>query len=274
MKKYLFLVTLLALTCSCNVVAKQLSLLGGGKLQTDSIVFEKDQSHATIRLYVDFPTSGNDILVNAIAEYISETLGGTYEGDLKDGKKLVNNYGQKQWESLRAEYVNMTDEMDSEFLSSISFYTTYEIRKIYETDLVVTYASFSDTYLGGAHGMQYSYGVTFRKSDGRRFSYAMMRELGTEGFYTLTKNGLKEYFDEATGSALSDEELKGYLLTEDDVNYLTRPHADPYMVEKGVQFIYQPYEIAPYAAGMPEYTVSYDKILPYLSVSARRMIGK
>jgi hypothetical protein len=44
------------------------------------------------------------------------------------------------------------------------------------------------------------------------------------------------------------------------------------MTEKGVEFLYQPYEIAPYAAGMPSFTLSYQDIRPYLTIGAQKMI--
>lgn len=277
MKKLIFLVPFLTFLVSCSFVSKKvtaLPLLGGDDLTTDSIVFDKDQNHVTVHIYVDYPVGGNAILVNAIAEYIDEIMGGTYEGDLTNGQEVIAGYGQQEWNHMQDEYREMTADMDPEYISGIGFYSSYEIRKVYETDQVVTYVTDNDTYLGGAHGMQYQTGVTFRKSDGRRFGYDMMRNLGTEAFGQLTKQGLKDYFHEGLSEEVSDEDLKSYLLTEDDVNFLSRPNVEPYMLEEGVLFIYQPYEIAPYAAGMPTYVVSYDKIKPFLTNTAKKMLGK
>jgi hypothetical protein len=38
-------------------------------------------------------------------------------------------------------------------------------------------------------------------------------------------------------------------------------------------FVYQQYEIASYAVGMPSFTVAYDKLLPYLTPEARKVCG-
>ena len=56
------------------------------------------------------------------------------------------------------------------------------------------------------------------------------------------------------------------------MNALSHPVADPYMTEQGVHFLYQPYEIAPYAAGMPAFTISYEDIKPYLTIGALKLI--
>ena len=277
MKKLSILVPLLIIFCSCNAISKKLLPLqsmgaDGDSLSVDSIVFHQEKQHAQVNYHIDFPTDGSILLRNAVAEYIDEKLGGTYEGELLDGQQMVNFYAHKTWNELRDEYKEMMSEMDSEFMMSIDFYESFEIRKVYETDLVVTFMSFNDTYLGGAHGMQYAEGVTFRKSDGRRFGYAMMHNLFKNGFYQLTKEGLREYFSEDGHIDITDEDLKSYVMTEDDIDHLSRPRAEPYMTEKGIEFIYQPYEIAAYAAGMPTFVVSYDKIMPFLNVPARRMV--
>ena len=274
MKKTLFVCTLAMMLCSCNsIIGKVSALTGKSDLKTDSIVVAKDQQHAMVRYYVDFPTEGNSLLVNAIREYVNEQLGGTYDGDESNGQLMIDTYAQNEWSSLVSQYNELLAETENEFMNDISFYTEYEIRKIYETDKFVTFQTFTMTYLGGAHGMHNQIGVTFRKSDGRRFGYSMMRQLYSEGFYNITKEGLRSYFSQAgMGKPESDEELKEWLMTSDDVNYLSHTRCEPYMVEDGVLFIYQPYEIAAYAAGMPEFTVSYQDIKPYLTVGAQKMI--
>lgn len=273
MKRLYFSLVVIALTLSsCNTIVKKFSGLTSNDLTTDSVVFHKDAEHATVHFYVDFPTDGNELLVNAVQEYINEQLGGTYTGSQTEAQPMLDYYGAEQWDSLKVEYQDMTADGDADWMSDVSLYADKSIRKVYETEKIVTYVTQSDIYLGGAHGMQYEYGVTFRKSDGRRFGYDMMRQLYSDGFYQLTKKGLQDYFGEAGVDATRDEKLKEYLLTDDDVNALSHPVADPYMTEQGVHFLYQPYEIAPYAAGMPAFTISYEDIKPYLTIGALKLI--
>lgn len=278
MKKLFFVCSLAMMFCSCNNVISKVSALTGkvgakSDLTTDSIVIDKDQQHAKVHYYVDFPTDGSELLVNAIREYVNEQLGGTYNGDESNGQVMIDTYAQQEWTSLVSQYNELAGETENEFIRDISFYTEYEIRLLYETDKFVTYQTFMTTYLGGAHGMHNLTGVTFRKTDGRRFGYDMMRQLYSEEFYTITKEGLISYFSQSgMGKPTTDEELKEWLMTSDDVNYLSHPRCEPYMVEDGVTFVYQPYEIAPYAAGMPEFTVSYQDIKPFLTVGAQKMI--
>ncbi len=120
--------------------------------------------------------------------------------------------------------------------------------------------------------MHGSANTTFRKSDGRRFGNEMLIRTGTEEFRTLIKDGLKQYFAENEGKDISDEELKEQLITDYSVDFLPLPQFPPYLTEKGVGFTYQPYEIAPYAAGMPSFTIPYEKIKPYMTVTAVKLI--
>lgn len=265
--------TLTTTLSSCDSIKKKMaSLTGSDELKTDSIVFHKEADHANVHCYVDYPTDGNELLVNAIQEYVNEQLGGTFDGDPNDGQQLVSVYGEGEWNNLKDEYKDLVADGEGDWMEDVSFYTDVDIRKVYETEKVVTYITTTDTYLGGAHGMQSQTGVTFRKSDGRRFGYDMMRQLLSEEFYQETKEGLRTYFKEAGADAQTDAELKDWLLTDDDINSLSHPKADPYMTEKGVEFLYQPYEIAPYAAGMPSFTLSYQDIKPFLTIGAQKMV--
>ena len=73
MKRLYFSLVVIALTLSsCNTIVKKFSGLTSNDLTTDSVVFHKDAEHATVHFYVDFPTDGNELLVNAVQEYINE----------------------------------------------------------------------------------------------------------------------------------------------------------------------------------------------------------
>ena len=137
---------------------------------------------------------------------------------------------------------------------------------------LVTYTDFSESFLGGAHGISSMSGVTFRKSDGRRFGQEMLRNTDTEAFRKLLKDGLKQYFSSASQDSIDDGQLAQLLLTDSSVDYLPLPQATPYLTKDGVAFVYQPYEIAPYAAGRPSFTVPYEKIKPFLIETILKLI--
>ncbi len=243
------------------------------ELEVTPLEYSYDKNKVEVGLDIDYPT-GSALIDKAVAEYISEKLGGTYDGDLANGDSLVNYYGDEILAELKKHLKeDINNGVEDEYING--YYRKMEIKKEYETDLLVTYSYTEDIYLNGAHGMQYFYGQTFRKSDGRRFSTDMMRNLYSDDLYALIKKGLTKYFSSTGGEDITtDEELKEYILTDDNVNYLPLPKSTPYITEDGVVFIYQPYEISFFAAGMPTFTVPVSKMKPFLTQTALTMLGE
>ncbi|MDE6438615.1 MAG: RsiV family protein, partial [Muribaculaceae bacterium] len=46
----------------------------------------------------------------------------------------------------------------------------------------------------------------------------------------------------------------------------------PYFMKDGVVFLYQQYEIACYAAGMPACVIPYSALLPFMTPAARELV--
>ena len=240
------------------------------ELEVTPLEYSYDKNKIEVGLDIDYPT-GSALIDKAVAEYISEKLGGTYDGDLANGDSLVNYYGDEILAELKKHLKeDINNGVEDEYING--YYRKMEIKKEYETDLLVTYSYTEDIYLNGAHGMQYFYGQTFRKSDGRRFDEGMMRQLYSEEMYNLRKEGLREYFNESGDNANTDEELKDCIITDDDVNYLPMPKHTPYVTKKGMVFIYQPYEISYYAAGAPTFTIPLKKMKTFLTQTAKELL--
>ena len=240
------------------------------ELEVTPLEYSYDKNKIEVGLDIDYPT-GSALIDKAVAEYISEKLGGTYDGDLANGDSLVNYYGDEILAELKKHLKeDINNGVEDEYING--YYRKMEIKKEYETDLLVTYSYTEDIYLNGAHGMQYFYGQTLRKSDGRRFDEGMMRQLYSEEMYNLRKEGLREYFNESGDNANTDEELKDCIITDDDVNYLPMPKHTPYVTKKGMVFIYQPYEISYYAAGAPTFTIPLKKMKPFLTQTAKELL--
>lgn len=235
-------------------------------LVTDSVTFENKNGRTEVYITADFPTAGNAALTNIIREYISEELGGTYRGDLTDAQAMLAFYGER----LKNDIDEIADADERE--DAPSLLDARSIAKTYETDKFVVYTSVTETYHGGAHGMHTATATTFRKADGRRFGHEMLIGTDSEGFRTLIKEGLKQYFSEQAEDTISDEVLKDILLTDSSIDFLPLPQHAPQPSKDGMTFTYQPYEIAPYAAGMPSFTIPYDKIKPYVTAAVIDMI--
>jgi hypothetical protein len=240
-------------------------------LTTTPLVYVYDGDKVQVDLHIFYPESGaNQYVVNAVREFITEQLGGSYEGRLDDGQALLQHYGDSIRDYLVGEYQGDLADMDEESING--YYRNIVIMKVYETARLVTFAYDEDIYLNGAHGSHAAYGVTFRKSDGRRFGPDMLRDVYSEDMYLLLKEGLMQYFSDMSQEPVNtDEKLKEFILTDDDVNYLPLPNHAPFITADGVNFIYQPYEISFYAAGSPQFIVPLDSMQRFFTVTAQRM---
>lgn len=292
MKNYRFLMTMFALAAliltSCN--KKQAATVSSAdadsttvvapteKSQTDKLTTKKiakslKNDAGEFDLTIDFPEGGNATLVNAIREYISESLGstygggeedtkqGSYSGDLADGDKMADYYFDLKVKEFQAMYNEMKQDGMPEIPELAS---STKITKDYETERVVTYLFNSYENGGGAHGGAVGSGMTFRKSDGRRVGW----DLFSSGkMQTVLRDGLKEYFEVKT-----DEELASNL-TLTETYLLPMPVTPPIFGKDGIIVTYQQYEIAPYAAGMPSFVIPYNKAKAMMNNTGKQLIN-
>lgn len=223
--------------------------------EPDSIPFktkEFEKKKGENVLEIEYPVTGNPELLKSIRTWMNEMLSDTYKGNLDDADAFFRHYSSLLGtDPEMEEYGGFTiNKLDVEYLS----------------DLVVTYEHDSYEYEGGAHGMGGSYGTTFLCSDGTIFdkdcftSYKPMQQLFIDG--------LKRYFKVKT-----DKELLDCLISIDNVNKIAPPGRRPWVDEDGVVFSYSPYEIAPYSAGAPNFTIPYSKIAPYLTDKGKRFFN-
>jgi len=232
-------------------------------LVTDSIGFEKKDKYVECGIVADVPTHGDEMFCNILKEFISEQLGGTYHNGYTDMDSLISYYGKMRLDELHG----MAKEMEGIDFAGFPYTYNASIRKIYETDKVVTYQTVISQYLGGAHPFTYTSAATFRKSDGRRFGNEIFNEKFNEVSQELIKDGLKKYFEVKT-----DEELRSSLLNTTNYCILPMPQNPPYFTKDGIVLSYGQYEIAPYAAGMPSVVIPYDEAKTLLKVSVAEAI--
>lgn len=230
-------------------------------LVTDSIGFEKADKLVECRIAVDAPAQDNETLCNIIREFISDELGGTYRGGYSDVDSMLAYYGRQKYD----EFYDMAKDMEGSFGLPYSYDAS--IRKIYETDKLVTYQTVISEYLGGAHPSTYAAAATFRKSDGRRFGRDIFNMSFNEKSSEILSDGLKKYFEVKT-----DNELRECLLNMNDYIIIPMPQSAPYFTKDGIVLSYGQYEIAPYAAGMPAVVIPYSKAKELLKVSALEVI--
>lgn len=149
-----------------------------------------------------------------------------------------------------------------------------------QTPSYLTYNTGYTIYTGGAHGAFIIGQETFRKSDGHRMGWDIIDTIDARPtLNALIVEGLKEYFatDEDPNGDLLTDELQFMALTEnpdaDIKSVIPLPSTAPALTAEGVSFVYQQYEIASYAAGLPSFVIPYDKAAAILTPAAKELVG-
>lgn len=239
------LLLFLSLACGCSE-----------DKDTSMVNFLVDNDSITCQISVPVPESS---LKMPFGEWLDELLGGYYSGDAGDLDALVAFYGKSITDTLQARLREMPG-------TPKEYEATAE--KTYETEQFVTYNLSTYFGIGGAHPTSGEYGVTFRKNDGRRITWDIIRNDQLVAFNDLLCEELEGYFNVKSSAQLEK------LLATDRVFDLPLPKTPPYFTEEGVVFVYQQYEIAAYACGMPGSTIPYDRIKPLLTEWAKKMLPK
>ena len=143
------------------------------------------------------------------------------------------------------------------------------VEHVFETDKVVTYRLTITLDLGGAHPTTTELGATFSKDDGKQLTWDIVRSDSQSQLHDIVRGMLMDYFN-----AKSDGELMEYLQGVDDVASLPLPATPPFMTDEGFTLIYQQYEIAAYAAGMPSAVIPYERFKPCLTEYAQKLIER
>ena len=207
-----------------------------------------------------------------------------FEGDLNDSEALFSYYEQQALASIGALSQATVDEraaaiLESETLSDAEKQAyldnapkwgfEFDLKKTWENDKIVVFDSQNYIYMAGAHGGIVGDGpMTFDKESGMR-----IRDFFEPGSVTdmqkVLRAGMETYFAdrmEVLGTTLED-----HLNLKDGI--IPLPEWSPRPCEEGLTFIYQQYEVAAYVDGMPEFTLSYKDVKPFLLPEAKKDLG-
>ena len=273
---------------------------GGKDLKTEIVNYADSTAHADLSIRVELPVPGQGAAADRIRKELIQVMDGqlshigtyeedrmfpAFEGDAGKTENLLTYYRDKALETIgklsqedydeRVESIGendgLTDEQRVEFLADMPGWEyNFSLLKNRETDKYVVFLSEDYVYQGGAPGgIVGRGGLTFDKQDGRLVEKFLDPNC-LDAIQPLLRKGLVQYFAD-DGEEVSPEELDNILFLETGV--VPFPAWAPCPGEDGLVFTYQQYEIASYAAGMPNFTIPYDDLLPYLTPEAKAILG-
>lgn len=247
---------------------------GSDSLAVDSFKYAFADSMLHCNIVADVP-QGDDSLAVGVRAYVNAQLDSLssvhafdasrsagYGGDLTDGQALVDFYGKLNVDSMRA--------MQSPDGGAPEFQCSYDvaIRLAAQNERYVTYSVDQYVYGGGAHGSSVSYCVNILKSSGRVLG-ATVDAAQLEAIQPLLLHGVTTYIN-AQGQKVTEDEALRLLFI--DKGIIPLPAHAPYLAADGLHFVYQQYEIGPYAMGMVSFTLPYDKVKPYMTAEALQLL--
>ena len=246
------------------------------------------------KLDVDFPAEEDSSTVSqSVLAWLCDEVRGrcfpNYEGTPIDSaicveadaetfaEDMVKTYGRLGLERMVSELREIAEEG---FSNSYNNYLTIELLE--DTVSYLTMSLGHEVYTGGAHGLFYTEGVTFRKSDGQQLGWQHFNMDKRAELVELMKQELMSYFSgDGDNAVTTDSALFDHLLLYDNPDTpqnelefgLPLPATQPWITRDGINFLYQQYEIAAYAYGCPWVTLPIDAVKPFLTTDGLQFIG-
>lgn len=258
----------------CSIMLTAAIADHGTTVATDSIGRAPSDSHCAVELSADWPRDGQQPLTDSLRAYITAELaafympnpdGATtdhpaYKGDTADGKAVIDYYAESILEDMQAAYRLWTRETGD---TSMYMIDQSSVRKTSENDSIVTYEASCYIFQGGAHGSNWIEGATFSKSDGHRIIIDL-DPLEIDGMQPLLREGFNKYLKDNGQTITVDDIINDGMFLTDGV--IPLPSSPPFLTTEGVKFVYQQYEIGPYALGLPTFTIPLDKLKPFFGL--------
>lgn len=282
----IFSLLLVSFFCVQTVVSQQTTVCEeadtcpAGLLPTDLWQLVDSTGHTVVAVTAELP--GEDA-PESFRRLIKGKFGVAAAGMLRQWKEDSENVCDTVRISDRASFVAFFDavagEVDAEVRTVAEMMTfanlaegvaKLDYRPTAKWPEMVTFTTNAYHYHpGAAHGMEVSYAETYDVRTHEIFSLAHFSD--TLGLKHLIYERLSDYFQIPAGQALFDPVDPD---SSDFGRVFPFPEASPSLTAEGVKFIYQRYEIAPGAAGIPVAVVPYADALRFASPEGKRWLER
>jgi len=250
--KKLFIASMVLLACACTdkkggetEQADPLSW-GSAELCIENPVAPGEKECYQIKVKVD-TLVGESELATSLAAVIRDSILWTQGSTIQEMVKHLADSIEAEWKTELAERY----EPDSEYKDMYQYYYSLEANQIEnDCDDVLSYSELIDTYLGGAHGSHYVQYFNFDRATGKLFSIQDVVPADKE---TLVLEAMQDRLcEDWEAKDLADLQEKTGITMLGDL-YLTNNFL---LQGDSITFLFNQYEIAPYAAGLISVTVS------------------
>lgn len=243
---------------------------------------------------IDVDTAVMDAGTRAAIEWVANTLQSCsypdYDGSGREDKLMpvpamdeaeletfVARCGKIGLDSMKADMREMAEDgFGGSYLNNIKIELTEQ------TPSYLTLTFGHEVYTGGAHGGWITNGATFSRATGEQMGWNLFDMSKEQELRAMLIRGVKSYFNDFSEEKIeTDEQLYELLILYDDPETpeneitigLPFPQAEPYVTRDGISFVYQQYEIAAYACGLPSFIVPVEEVKDLLSEKGKELLG-
>ncbi len=225
------------------------------QLERISHFYDKEEyPYCELHLNFVYPSSGDAAMLDSIQRFFTSAF---------LGDDLMNLPPKEAIEQFADEYVQEYRSMESDFeeenLDNDIYKVQYMFTKeasttiLFNQDGLLSVAFDSDDYTGGAHGF---HGTGYTVMDVATCHILQEEEIFVDNYReALTKIIVDQLMKDNEVTEPSQLEDVGFFSVED-----IAPNGNFYIDEKGIVYLYNQYEVAPYALGQISVRLSFEQI--------------
>lgn len=205
---------------------------------------------------VDFLIKGSPELKQSVNSFMRDAFNGN--PNLNEENHRIDSYNWISFQDVINHYginsLKYLKEMEGDVPHFVE--ESLEIKRIAETDQFITFEVNWWGYYGGVVNAL-RYGATFRKSDGKRIR--VIESPDSRLFKSFLNHRILEFIDKE-------------MLYDENKTSLPFPQYEPYLIQTGIRFVYQKYEIAAGAGGVPQADVSFYEVKDYMTSEVKELL--
>ena len=249
-----YLLLLLLLSVTCKVQAQQ------QETRTDTLTYRLIELRDSAPAFQQRPEPRARV-ENTLPEFTGDSvasswLNGQMRSMLKiDPEKSVEAAIQESQQAYLADYsAVMANFQDDSTSLSMNYENSSVVSVPYNAHGYVIVRNAIHDYSGGAHGNHGRAYYAFDVPDQKLMVQEDVLDIDSISLQTLLEEQFRKQYDFQPDQPLKD------LLFEEEL----KPNDNFFFTDEGLGFCYVPYEIAPYAAGVIEIIIPYEKLTNYL----------
>lgn len=224
------------------------------------LVSDTSKGSLSVDIHVELPVDFKNkaILDSVRSIIISNLFGKEFVSQAND--KVVQLYIKMLHTDYKDNNEALVNELDTASSYSFNNEHTLEGFGLISDKHIYSYGIDRYIYMGGAHGLNTRNYFNFDLKTGKLITE---KDLFVDNFEPALADLIKKRIFEDSKEEQAKEPNTESILSLDDTDYWTdsiKPNGNFYISDEGINYIFNPYEIAPYYMGITEVSLPYDRL--------------